>query len=152
MLPPRDRDPYIAWRPPFPEPVLTRDKTALLVIDMQYRSAHPDFGMCVKLREAGFARALYSAAKNAAGMTRAAPTARVTLYSLPGALSSSMTATPTRTWRVLRNDSFWKKKIYLHCTFKGLERNNSVYCIDRERWVSPNFCQLCFTTFRERKP
>jgi nicotinamidase-related amidase len=58
MLPPRDRDPYIAWRPPFPEPVLTRDKTALLVIDMQYRSAHPDFGLCVKVREAGFGEAL----------------------------------------------------------------------------------------------
>jgi nicotinamidase-related amidase len=58
MLPPRDRDPYIAWRPLFPEPVLTRDKTALLVIDMQYRSAHPDFGMCAKLREAGFEEAL----------------------------------------------------------------------------------------------
>jgi hypothetical protein len=48
MLPSRERDPYIAWRPPFPEPVLTRDKTALLVIDMQYRSAHPDFGLCVR--------------------------------------------------------------------------------------------------------
>ena len=58
MLPPRDRDPYIAWRPPFPEPVLTRDKTALLVIDMQYRSAHPDFGLCIKVREAGFEEAL----------------------------------------------------------------------------------------------
>jgi len=58
MLPPRDRDPYIAWRPPFPEPVLSGDKTALLVIDMQYRSAHPDFGLCVKVREAGFEEAL----------------------------------------------------------------------------------------------
>ena len=58
MLPPRDKDPYIAWRPPFPEPVLTRDKTALLVIDMQYRSAHPDFGLCIKVREAGFEEAL----------------------------------------------------------------------------------------------
>jgi nicotinamidase-related amidase len=57
MLPPRDRDPYIAWRPPFPEPILTRSKTALLVIDMQYRSAHPDFGLCVKVREAGFKEA-----------------------------------------------------------------------------------------------
>jgi len=58
MLPPRDRDPYIAWRPPFPEPVLIKDKTALLVIDMQYRSAHPDFGVCVKVRGAGFEEAL----------------------------------------------------------------------------------------------
>jgi nicotinamidase-related amidase len=58
MLPPRERDPYIGWRPPFPGPVLKRDKTALLVIDMQYRSAHPDFGLCVKVREAGFKEAL----------------------------------------------------------------------------------------------
>ncbi len=58
MLPPRETDPYIAWRPPFPEPALTRDTTALLVIDMQYRSAHPDYGMCVKVREAGFEEAL----------------------------------------------------------------------------------------------
>ena len=58
MLPSRERDPYIAWRPPFPEPVLTRDKTALLVIDMQYRSAHPDFGLCVKVRAAGFEETL----------------------------------------------------------------------------------------------
>jgi nicotinamidase-related amidase len=57
MLPPRDRDPYIAWRPPFPEPVLKKDQTALLVIDMQYRSAHPDFGQCAKVREAGFKEA-----------------------------------------------------------------------------------------------
>ncbi len=57
MLPARDRDPYIAWRPPFPKPMLARDTTALLVIDMQYRSAHADFGLCAKVREAGFTEA-----------------------------------------------------------------------------------------------
>jgi nicotinamidase-related amidase len=54
MLPPRDSDPYIAWRPPFPEPALTKADTALLVVDMQYRDAHWDHGLCVKIREAGF--------------------------------------------------------------------------------------------------
>lgn len=58
MLPPRNRDPYIAWRPPFPEPALTKEDTALLVIDMQYRDAHWDYGLCVKVREAGFEKDL----------------------------------------------------------------------------------------------
>ncbi len=58
MIPPREEDPYIAWRPPFPEPVLGKEETAMLVIDMQYFDAHWDYGMCVKVREAGFEKNL----------------------------------------------------------------------------------------------
>jgi len=58
MIPPREADPYIAWRPPFPEPVLRKEDTALLVIDMQYRDAHWEYGLCVKVREAGFEKDL----------------------------------------------------------------------------------------------
>ena len=35
MIPLRENDPYIAWRPPFPEPVIRVGATALLIIDMQ---------------------------------------------------------------------------------------------------------------------
>ncbi len=58
MLPPRARDPYIAWRPPFPEPPFERGHTALLVVDMQYLDAHWDYSMCRKIRDAGFEREL----------------------------------------------------------------------------------------------
>jgi len=58
MILPREEDPYIAWRPPFPEPVLRKEDTALLVIDMQYRDAHWEYGLCVKVREAGFEKDL----------------------------------------------------------------------------------------------
>jgi len=58
MLPPRERDPYIAWRPPFPEPPFERGHTALLVVDMQYLDAHWDYSMCRKIRDAGFEREL----------------------------------------------------------------------------------------------
>ena len=58
MLPPRERDPYIAWRPPFPEPPFERGHAALLVIDMQYLDAHWDYSMCQKIRAAGFGREL----------------------------------------------------------------------------------------------
>ena len=55
MIPPRERDPYIAWRPPFPEPRFGRDDTALLVVDMQHLDAHRDGSMGRKVRDAGFA-------------------------------------------------------------------------------------------------
>lgn len=54
MLPTRADDPYIAWRPPFPDLDLRVGNSALLVVDMQYRSAHPDHGMALRLRAAGF--------------------------------------------------------------------------------------------------
>ncbi len=53
-LPPRESDPYIGWRPEYPEPKLGRDNTALLIVDMQYFDAHWDYGMCLKARQAGF--------------------------------------------------------------------------------------------------
>src|SRR5438552_15789091 len=53
-LPPRERDPYIGWRVEFMEPRLEVGNTALLVIDMQYLDAHPDFGMLRSVRAAGF--------------------------------------------------------------------------------------------------
>ncbi|HSB79979.1 MAG TPA: cysteine hydrolase [Candidatus Methylomirabilis sp.] len=58
MIPPRQEDPYIAWRPPFPDLVFGKEDTALLVIDMQYLDAHWDHGMCLKVREAGFEKDL----------------------------------------------------------------------------------------------
>jgi nicotinamidase-related amidase len=54
MLPPREQDPYIGWRPEYPEPRLSHDDTALLIIDMQYFDAHWEYGMCLKARQAGF--------------------------------------------------------------------------------------------------
>ena len=54
MLPTRANDPYIAWRPPFPDLDLRVGNSALLVVDMQYRSAHPEHGMALRLRAAGF--------------------------------------------------------------------------------------------------
>ena len=53
-LPPRERDAYVAWRVDFPEPLLETGNTALLIIDMQYLDAHPDYGMLRKVRAAGF--------------------------------------------------------------------------------------------------
>lgn len=53
-LPARERDAYIAWRPEFPEPRLEAGNTALLIIDMQYLDAHPDYGMLRSVRAAGF--------------------------------------------------------------------------------------------------
>jgi nicotinamidase-related amidase len=60
MIPPRERDPYVAWRPPFPESAVSRDDTALLVVDMQHLDAHRDGAMCRKVRDAGFGRELAS--------------------------------------------------------------------------------------------
>lgn len=54
MIPTRDHDPYIAWRPAFPEPVLQPGTAALLVVDMQYLDAHVDSDMCRKISKAGF--------------------------------------------------------------------------------------------------
>jgi nicotinamidase-related amidase len=54
MIPPREQDPYIAWRPPFPEPEILPGKTALLIVDMQHHSAHPDGPTMRKLAAAGF--------------------------------------------------------------------------------------------------
>jgi nicotinamidase-related amidase len=41
-----------------PEPQLRRDDTALLVIDMQYGGAHPDYGTLKRMRERGDGEAL----------------------------------------------------------------------------------------------
>lgn len=54
MIPPREEDPYIGWRPPFPEPEISTGKTALLIIDMQHHSAHRDGATFGKLKAAGF--------------------------------------------------------------------------------------------------
>jgi nicotinamidase-related amidase len=55
MIPVREDDPYIAWRPPFPEPEIRAGKTALLIVDMQRHSAHRDGVTLRKVRAAGFA-------------------------------------------------------------------------------------------------
>ncbi|HEU5434496.1 MAG TPA: isochorismatase family cysteine hydrolase [Thermomicrobiales bacterium] len=54
MIPGRDDDPYIAWRPPFPEPDIRPGQAALLIVDMQRHSAHPDGATLRKVRAAGF--------------------------------------------------------------------------------------------------
>jgi nicotinamidase-related amidase len=55
MIPERDVDPYIAWRPPFPEPPLRPGTAALLIVDMQRHSAHREGATLRKVRAAGFA-------------------------------------------------------------------------------------------------
>ncbi len=55
MIPARENDPYIAWRPAFPEPAFRPGSTGLLVIDMQRHSADPAGPALRKLRAAGFA-------------------------------------------------------------------------------------------------
>jgi len=55
MIPAREIDPYIAWRPPFPEPKIRSGATALLIVDMQRHSAHRDGATLRKVRAAGFA-------------------------------------------------------------------------------------------------
>src|SRR5215216_6172096 len=55
MIPARETDPYIAWRPPFPEPKIRSGATALLIVDMQRHSAHRDGATLRKVRAAGFA-------------------------------------------------------------------------------------------------
>jgi nicotinamidase-related amidase len=54
VIPERDVDPYIAWRPPFPEPPLRPGTTALLIVDMQRHSAHREGATLRKVRDAGF--------------------------------------------------------------------------------------------------
>jgi nicotinamidase-related amidase len=54
MIPLRENDPYIAWRPPFPEPEIRAGATALLIVDMQRHSAHRDGATLRKVRAAGF--------------------------------------------------------------------------------------------------
>ncbi|MCD6058618.1 MAG: isochorismatase hydrolase, partial [Thermomicrobiales bacterium] len=54
MIPAREADPYIAWRPPFPEPEIRAGTTALLIVDMQRHSAHRDGATLQKVRTAGF--------------------------------------------------------------------------------------------------
>src|SRR5215204_7523846 len=54
MIPARETDPYIAWRPPFPEPEIRSGTTALLIVDMQRHSAHRDGATVRKVRAAGF--------------------------------------------------------------------------------------------------
>jgi nicotinamidase-related amidase len=55
MIPLREDDPYIAWRPAFPEPEIRAGTTALLIVDMQRHSAHRDGATMRKVRAAGFA-------------------------------------------------------------------------------------------------
>jgi nicotinamidase-related amidase len=55
MLPEREHDLYIAWRPEFPTPDFSPGDTALVVVDMQYRDAHPDGSLFRKIRAAGLA-------------------------------------------------------------------------------------------------
>jgi nicotinamidase-related amidase len=45
---------YDGWRPSLLDPVLRRDDTALLVIDMQYGDAHPDYGILRQRRDRGY--------------------------------------------------------------------------------------------------
>jgi nicotinamidase-related amidase len=54
MLPPREEDLYIAWRPPFPDPRLSPRDTALVVVDMQYGDAHPEGALFEQVRAVGF--------------------------------------------------------------------------------------------------
>src|SRR3954471_13986945 len=54
MIPARQDDPYIAWRPPFPEVEIRAGTTALLIVDMQRHSAHRDGATLRKVRAAGF--------------------------------------------------------------------------------------------------
>src|SRR5918996_5722436 len=54
MIPAREDDPSIAWRPPFPEPEIRAGTTALLIVDMQRHSAHRDGATIRKVRAAGF--------------------------------------------------------------------------------------------------
>ncbi|MGH2615573.1 MAG: cysteine hydrolase family protein [Thermomicrobiales bacterium] len=54
MIPAREVDPYIGWRPPFPEPEIRAGEAALLIIDMQHHSAHRDGATFGKLRAASF--------------------------------------------------------------------------------------------------
>ena len=54
MIPSREDDPYIAWRPAFPEPEIRAGTTALLIVDMQRHSAHRDGATLRKVRAAGF--------------------------------------------------------------------------------------------------
>jgi nicotinamidase-related amidase len=57
MIPLRENDPYIGWRPPFPEPEMRAGSAALLIVDMQRHSAHRDGATLRKVRAAGFADA-----------------------------------------------------------------------------------------------
>lgn len=54
MLPDRTQDPYIGWRPPFPEPTLAPAKTALVVVDMQVQDADVNGELFRALHASGF--------------------------------------------------------------------------------------------------
>ncbi len=46
--------------PPLPEPMISRENTGLLIIDMQYYDAHPDYGICDDLKsQSGLATIQY---------------------------------------------------------------------------------------------
>ncbi len=51
-------DPYIGWRPRLTDPLLRRQDTALLVIDMQYADAHKDYGIFKHRRDHGYTNGL----------------------------------------------------------------------------------------------
>jgi nicotinamidase-related amidase len=50
----RSNDPYIGWRSRLPELDITRDNTALVVIDMQYSCASAEHGIHAQRRAEGF--------------------------------------------------------------------------------------------------
>lgn len=54
MLPERREDPYIGWRPPFPEPDFEVAGTALLVVDMQVHDAAVDGALIRDLQSSGY--------------------------------------------------------------------------------------------------
>jgi nicotinamidase-related amidase len=51
-------DPYVGWRPRLVEPILRREHTALLIVDMQYGDASMDHGLFKKRREMGYTHGL----------------------------------------------------------------------------------------------
>jgi nicotinamidase-related amidase len=53
MLPDRADDPYIAWRPPFPEPAIEPGRAALLIVDMQNQCVALEGATMRKLHAAG---------------------------------------------------------------------------------------------------
>ncbi len=53
MIPDRADDPYIAWRPTFPEPAIEPGKAALLIVDMQHQCVAPAGATMRKLHAAG---------------------------------------------------------------------------------------------------
>lgn len=58
-----DVEAYVGWRRPLADPALRPEDTALLVIDMQYGDAHPDYGVMRFRREHGHGEGLEEMAR-----------------------------------------------------------------------------------------